>query len=763
MQAPAPASGKDRVRVVLRGAVQGVGFRPFVHRLASGLGLSGWVCNSLQGVVVEVEGPPPAVQEFLLRLEPECPPAARIQSCESMHLAPAGYEGFAIRPSEGGGEPQALILPDLATCAECRRELLDPANRRYRYPFINCTHCGPRFSIIESMPYDRPRTTMRHFAMCPACRAEYETPADRRFHAQPNACPVCGPHLELWSATGAVLAEREEALQGAEAALRAGQIVAVKGLGGFHLMVDARDAEAVARLRQRKHREEKPLALMFPSLEQVRAVCAVDALEARLLQSVEAPIVLLRRQARGEVAENVAPGNPRLGIMLPYTPLHHLLMADLGFPVVATSGNLSDEPICTEEHEALQRLAGMAEVFLVHNRPIARHVDDSIARVLLGREQILRRARGYAPLPVTLRRELPPLLAFGAHLKTTVAVAGGRHVFLSQHLGDLDTAEARRAYGRAVADLPQLLQQRPALAVCDLHPDYASTRQARQSGLPCRAVQHHAAHVAACAAENEVEGPVLGVAWDGTGYGPDHTIWGGEFIVLEAGRWRRVGHLRAFPLPGGEAAVREPRRTALGLLYAMEGQAVLAREDLPLRAAFRAEEWNMLGAMLARRIHCPVTTSAGRLFDAVAALLGLRLYAHFEGQAAMELEWAAAGWEGAGTYPCALREEGEAVVVDWAPLVEALLRDARRGLPTAQIAGTFHRALVEVMVAMAQRAGLEHVALTGGCFQNQRLTEGAVAALRAAGFRPLWHQRVPPNDGGIALGQAVLGAQAESE
>jgi hydrogenase maturation protein HypF len=449
--------------------------------------------------------------------------------------------------------------------------------------------------------------------------------------------------------------------------------------------------------------------------------------------------------------------------MLPYTPLHHLLMADLGFPVVATSGNLSDEPICTDEHEALRRLSGIADVLLVHNRPIARHVDDSIVRVMLEREQVLRRARGYAPLPVTVQAELPPLLAFGAHLKTTVAVAAGRHVFLSQHLGDLDTAEARQAYQRAVADLPQLLRQTPALAVCDLHPDYASTRSARQSGLPCRAVQHHAAHVAACAAENEVEAPVLGVSWDGTGYGPDHTVWGGEFIALHQGRWRRVGHLRAWPLPGGEAAVREPRRSALGLLYALEGEAVLAREDWPLRRAFRADEWKTLGAMLARGLNCPLTTSAGRLFDAVAALLGLRWETHFEGQAAMELEWAAAGWEGAATYPFGLREEGAAVVVDWGPLAEAVLRDARQGLPTAQIAGTFHQALVDVIVAMAQRAGLEHVALTGGCFQNQRLTEAAVAALRAAGFRPLWHQRVPPNDGGLALGQAVLGAQRESE
>ncbi|MCX8156106.1 MAG: carbamoyltransferase HypF [Verrucomicrobiae bacterium] len=748
---------------MLRGAVQGVGFRPFVHRLATTLGLCGWVHNSLQGLTAEVEGPAPAVQQFLLRLAPECPPAARIHSCESVLLAPAGYTGFEIRPSDTAGEPLALILPDLATCAECRRELLDPANRRYRYPFINCTHCGPRFSIIEDMPYDRPRTTMRHFRMCPACQAEYENPADRRFHAQPNACPVCGPELALWSPAGAVLAEKEAALQQAEAALRAGQILALKGLGGFHLLVDARNPEAVARLRQRKHREEKPLALMFPALAQVEQLCEVHPLEARLLQSAEAPIVLLRRRARGEVAENVAPGNPWLGIMLPYTPLHHLLLADLQFPLVATSGNLSDEPICTDEHEALRRLAGLADLFLVHNRPIARHVDDSIVRVMLGRELVLRRARGYAPLPMTLRTPLPPLLAFGAHLKTTVAVAAGRHVFLSQHLGDLETAEARAAYQRAVADLPRLLRQPPQLAVCDLHPDYVSTQLARQSGLPCRAVQHHVAHVAACVAENEVEAPVLGVSWDGTGYGPDQTIWGGEFIHLHAGRWRRVGHLRPFPLPGGEAAVREPRRAALGVLFALWGDAVFERAADPLRAAFQPAEWPVLRAMLARGLNCPRTTSAGRLFDAVAALIGLRQRAHFEGQAAMELEWAAAPWTGQAAYPLALHEEDGLLLADWGPMVEAILQAVRAGLPTAQIAGTFHQSLVNLIVAVAQRAGLEHVALTGGCFQNQRLTEGAVQALRAAGFRPLWHQRVPPNDGGLALGQAVLGAQTENQ
>ena len=627
---------RQRLKVVIRGAVQGVGFRPFVYRLATGLGLPGWVSNSSQGVFVEVEGAPEVLRTFLLRLETERPPRASIQSLESSFLAPVGLETFEIRPSDGTGTPTTLILPDIATCTDCLHEIFDPADRRYLYPFTNCTNCGPRFSIIQSLPYDRPNTTMARFAMCDACRAEYENPGDRRFHAQPNACPACGPHLELWDAERTPLATHDRALNAAVDAIRNGRILAVKGLGGFHLMADARNEEAIRTLRERKHREEKPIAIFAPYLDWVKVHCEVSPLEQRLLVSPESPIVLLRRRHAFDaeiapVASSVAPGNPELGVMLPYAPLHHILLRILNIPIVATSGNLSDEPICTDEREALSRLSGIADLFLVHNRPIARHVDDSVVRVVLDREMVLRRARGYAPLPVHVGRPLPPLLAVGAHLKNAVAVSNRTEVFLSQHIGDLETTQAFDAFRRVCGDLTGLYDLKPQAVACDSHPDYLSTRHADAVGLPVIRVQHHHAHVLACMAENGLSAPVLGVSWDGTGYGLDRTVWGGEFLRVTDAAWDRVAHLRPFPLPGGEQAVKEPRRTAIGLLYEMLGDDCLAREDLAPVRSFEPRDRRLLAQALAHRINTPVTSSAGRLFDAVAALLGLRLAVRFEG------------------------------------------------------------------------------------------------------------------------------------
>ena len=778
----------QRLRVVIRGAVQGVGFRPFVYRLAHELRLAGWVGNTGQGVLIEVEGWREGLEQLLLRLEREKPPNCFIQSLEPTILDPVGYAGFEIRPSLAG-EKTALILPDIATCPECLREILDPANRRHRYPFTNCTHCGPRFTIIEALPYDRPATTMKGFKMCGECRREYEDPRDRRFHAQPNACPRCGPHLELWDPAGTALATHDEALRRAAEALRQGAVVAIKGIGGFHLMVDARDEAAVERLRALKAREEKPFALMAPTLEHVRAECKVSPLEERLLRSAEAPIVLLRRRraATSALAAAVAPGNPRLGMMLPYAPLHHLLLAEFGFTVVATSGNLADEPIAIDEKEALTRLAALADFFLVHNRPIARHVDDSIVRVVMEREMVLRRARGYAPLPVMLREALPPVLAVGAHLKSTVALGVGRQVFISQHIGDLETKEARDAFERTVGDFRALYALTPVAVACDLHPGYASTRYARGLGLPVVAVQHHTAHVLACMAENEIEPPALGVAWDGTGYGPDGTVWGGEFLRIDDEGATRVAHLRTFALPGGEMAVREPRRSALGLLYEMMGEACFELADCATIKAFEARELKIMRRMLERGVNSPRTSSAGRLFDAVASLAGLRQVMRFEGQAAMELEFAIpeSGSEGAGAtalvsndvYPFRMMGEmdrmdkmddveeaaREEAVVDWAPMVEALLADVRRGRALGDIAARFHHTLAEIILAEARRAGLERVVLSGGCFQNRYLLEQTVVRLRAARFKPYWHQRVPPNDGGIALGQVVAAARELSK
>ncbi|RPI09280.1 MAG: carbamoyltransferase HypF, partial [Zetaproteobacteria bacterium] len=620
-------SQRERLRVAIHGAVQGVGFRPFVYRLATDMDLPGWVSNSPQGVLVEVEGSPETLRTFLLRLQKERPPRASIQSLEASFLAPVGFGRFEIRPSDGTGERTTLILPDIGTCADCLRDIFDPADRRYLYPFTNCTNCGPRFSIIQALPYDRPNTTMARFAMCEACAAEYENPGDRRFHAQPNACPVCGPHVELWDRVGGPLSTHGRAMGDAVEAIHAGQILAVKGLGGFHLIADARNDEAVRLLRTRKHREEKPLAIMAPCLDWIKVTCEVSPLEERLLSSPESPIVLLRRRREttddgGSVAASVAPGNPNLGVMLPYTPLHHILLRELAIPVVATSGNLSDEPICTDEREAVSRLGGLADFFLVHDRPIARHLDDSVARVLLGREQVLRRARGYAPLPVRVDRPLPPLLAVGGHLKNAVAVANRTEVFISQHIGDLETAQAFDAFRRVCADLARLYGLEPGAVACDAPPDYLSTRHAVSTGLPLIRVQHHYTHVLACMAENELSAPVLGVSWDGTGYGLDGTVWGGEFLRIGDAGFDRVAYLRPFPLPGGEQAIKEPRRTAVGLLYELLGDDVVTRDDLAPVRSFSPRERALLARSLARRINAPVTSSAGRLFDAVAALLG---------------------------------------------------------------------------------------------------------------------------------------------
>jgi hydrogenase maturation protein HypF len=767
-------STEARLRIAIRGAVQGVGFRPFVHRLATKLELTGWVNNSSQGVTIEVEGQRDTLEKFLLSLEPEKPPRSSIQSIESSWLEPVGHSDFTIRPSESTGAKTALVLPDIATCADCLREIFDPSNRRYRYPFTNCTNCGPRFSIIERLPYDRPNTSLKRFAMCAACQTEYDDPTNRRFHAQPNACPVCGPHLALWNPSGEVICNNDDALFAAVEAVRSGQIVALKGIGGFHLITDARNEKAVWLLRQRKHREEKPLALMFPSLESVKGACDVSALEERLLLSPEAPIVLLRRiiDRKCEIAKSVAPGNPYLGVMLPYTPLHHLLMAELKFPIVATSGNLSDEPICTDEHEALERLRGIADVFLVHNRPIVRHVDDSIVRVMLDRELVLRRARGYAPLPIPLPASIvnsPTVLAVGAHLKNTVALAVGDQIFISQHIGDLETEQAHSAFRCTISDFQILYETTPRVIAADLHPDYLSTKFAHQfaSGHSNErgptdsvvTVQHHVAHVLSCMAENEISCPALGVSWDGTGYGLDGTVWGGEFFVVTEDKVERVAHLSSFRLPGGERAVKEPRRTALGLLYEILGNDVPERNELAPVAAFTGKELEHLKAMLAGGLNSPVTTSAGRLFDAVASLLNLRQGVSFEGQAAMELEFALEGIETDEGYPISISGAVEQfpLKVDWSPMIRAILKDIESGTRVGIMSARFHNGLGEAIVEVAKRIGEERVVLSGGCFQNRYLTERAVRRLSAEGFRAHWHQRVPPNDGGIALGQ-VIGA-----
>lgn len=749
----------QRLRITVRGAVQGVGFRPFVYRLATELGLRGWVNNSSQGVFIEVEGTPELLKSFLLRLPEEKPPRSFIQSLESTFLDANGFTDFQIRPSEENGEKTALVLPDIATCPDCLADISDPENRRYRYPFTNCTNCGPRYSIIEALPYDRLHTSMKIFEMCEACRAEYEDPLDRRFHAQPNACPACGPHIEFWYRSGVAKSSDDEALAAAARAVRGEKIVAVKGLGGFHLMADARDDDVVRELRKRKHREEKPLAIMVPSIEVVEKICEISELERRLLTSPEAPIVLLKAKAPASaLSKYVAPGNPYLGVMLPYTPLHHLLMKKIAFPVIATSGNLSDEPICINEHEAVRRLSGIADRFLVHNRPIIRHVDDSIARVVMGRETVLRRARGFAPLPIKIGSEITPTLAVGAHLKNTVAIASGRQVFISQHIGDLETKEAFEAFSRVIDSVESLYEVKPTTVAFDRHPDYLSTKWALQSGLRAVPVQHHYAHILSCMAENDVAPPVLGIAWDGTGFGTDETIWGGEFLRVDSKGFERAAHLRTFRLPGGDLAVREPRRSAIGVLYELFGDAVFERRDLMPVIAFMPTELKLITEMLRKGINAPVTSSAGRLFDAVASILGLRERIRFEGQAAMELEFLADENEH-GAYDLSLNPQDDGpAIIDWGPMIRGIFDDTADGITPSRIAAKFHNTLVEMMVRSAQFAGENKIVLSGGCFQNKLLTERAVTRLCKEGFRVHWHQRVPTNDGGIALGQAAAAA-----
>lgn len=762
--------------------MQGVGFRPFVWRLATELGLSGWVLNDVRGVEVEVEGEEAALAAFHARVIAEAPPRAVVRSVSVEWLSPAGYATLEIRRSDGAGEKVVSVLPDVATCRDCLRELHDPADRRFRYPFLNCTNCGPRFTIVRSLPYDRPNTTMSRFALCPDCRREYGDPRDRRFHAQPTACPACGPRLALWSAFGETLAADDDALRAAARALLDGLVVAVKGLGGFHLCCDARSEAAVARLRERKVRREKPLALLVKDVAAARALCGVTEAAERWLLSPEAPILLLPRLAGAAVAANVAPESARLGVMLPATPLHHLLLAEVDVPLVATSGNLSDEPIAIDEREALVRLGGMADLFLVNDRPVERHVDDSVAWLVDDELHLLRRARGFAPLPVPVASRLPAVLGVGAHLKNVVGLGLGSEVVLSQHIGDLETPEALGAFERVIADLLRLWEAVPVAVAHDLHPDYLSTRwarraeagdesegplppailaAAREGRLRLVPVQHHHAHLVSCLAENGAEGPALGVTWDGTGLGTDGTVWGGEFLLGDSAGFSRAATLRTFRLPGGDAAVKEPRRPALAMLLELLGEEALERGDLVPVASFTEKERALLARMVATGTRSPVTTSAGRLFDAVAALVGLHPRAGFEGQAAMALEALAdPGERGAYPFPLLLPVGDGPATLDWGPLLLALLEDGGKGVSAALRSARFHNALVDGIAAVAREAGSPRVALSGGCFQNRLLLERTRARLAGEGFEVLTHRLVPPNDGGIALGQVLVAAVA---
>jgi hydrogenase maturation protein HypF len=747
-----------RLRIEVQGVVQGVGFRPTVYRLALERGLTGAVWNHARGVTIEAQGDPASLDAFQRALKDEIPLPARVLSLASRPIPEvAGAEGFQILASDSGGAVCPVVPPDLAVCAACAEETATPGGRRHRYPFTNCTYCGPRYSIIGRLPYDRPHTAMAGFPLCPDCAREYSDPLDRRFHAQPIACPVCGPRLWLQATDGERLAEGEAALQGAAAALKTGQILGLKGLGGYQLLVDATSSEAVRRLRERKRREEKPFAVMFPGEQALAQACEVSEAERAVLSSPEAPILLLKRRPGACVVAGVAPGNPRLGAFLPYTPLHRLLLSAVARPLVCTSGNLSDEPMAFEDDEALGRLGALVDLFLVHDRPILRPVDDSVVRMDGDGPTLLRRARGFAPLAVPLQEAKagPTTLALGAHQKATVALLHRGQLVMSQHLGDLTSLQGADLLARTVTDLLAFFDARPERLACDLHPDFASTRLAERLAtewnIPLVRVQHHHAHGAACAAELGLAGPVTALAWDGTGLGSDGTLWGGEALQVDGATFSRVGHLKAFPLPGGEAAVREPRRSACGLLWASRGAA-----DPPpgLAPAFAGSEWALLQSLLAKGLQSPLTTSMGRLFDAVAALAGLHARGGFEGQAAMALEFAAG--EGVEAPYAFSVDDG---IADPASLVEEVVRDLAAGRDAAFVAARFHAALAELALAWARLGGLPEVVLSGGCFQNARLTALVQARLSGAGFRVHRHRRFPPNDGCISLGQAAVASR----
>jgi hydrogenase maturation protein HypF len=768
----------ERRAIAVYGVVQGVGFRPFIYGLASRLELSGFVKNRVGGVVIEVEGDARVLDDFLTEVATWPPPLARIDRVEWERRPIVGDDQFRILPSERDRPGPVFVSPDVATCTDCLRELFDPGDRRYHYPFLNCTNCGPRLTIVTGVPYDRARTTMAGFTMCADCRAEYEDPANRRFHAQPTCCPACGPGLAVIDSGGRPLMAVEPLAHFAEA-LRAGQIGAIKGLGGYHLACDARSSAVVAELRRRKHRDEKPFALMVADLDAADALCEIQPAERELLRSSQRPIVLLRKRhgAIGGVADEVAPRNPFLGIMLPYTPLHHLLMREMdSIPLVMTSGNRSDEPIVYDDLDAVKRLTGIADCFLTHNRPIHVRCDDSITRCACGKELPVRRSRGYAPQPISLPIACRArILAVGGQLKGTFALGRDQQAFLSHHLGDLDNFDAYRAFVKDVALFEDLFAIRPQVIAHDLHPDYASTRYARQrneaetmkgtsppDGPQLVAVQHHHAHMASCMAEHGLTAPVIGVTFDGTGFGTDGAIWGGEFLVGDYQGFRRAAHLRYVGMAGGEQAIREPWRMALAHLADCDAPDDLLRTRIPTVALAAVRR------MLERGFNAPLTSSAGRLFDAVAALAGVRDIVGYEGQAAMELEWLATSVEADAAYPFDLSETVEqeaaeaSLIIDPRPIIRAVAHDARLGVDAAIIARRFHSTIVELIAAVCNRlrsqTSLATVVLSGGVFMNGLLSREVGEHLKRLGFAVYGHQRVPPNDGGLSLGQLAIAA-----
>ena len=751
-----------RRQIEVAGIVQGVGFRPYIYRLAIERHLSGNVSNNSSGVIIEVQGPLEAVEEFVHRLPQEAPPLSQITEVRVVELTCNGDRDFRIVPSKRGEPVRTLISPDVAICDDCLRELLDTTDRRHRYPFINCTNCGPRFTIVRDIPYDRPYTSMAQFRMCPACQAEYDDPVNRRFHAQPNACWDCGPQVELWDRQGRNKFSRDPIAEAA-AGLAVGMVVAIKGLGGFHLAVDASNSAAVALLRERKRRVEKPLAIMVPSLEVAGEYCELTASAVETLCSMQRPIVLLPKRLSCEIAENVAPRNRELGVFLPYTPLHHLLFAERGFQaLVMTSANLSEEPIAIDNREAVERLQALADCFLVHDRPILLRSDDSVVRVSGGKPRQLRRSRGFVPVPVFLKEEVPSILGVGAELKNTICLTKGKHAFLSQHIGDLENLESYRFFEEAVKHLERILEIKPEIIAYDLHPGYFSTKWAlSRKQVRLVGVQHHHAHVASCMAENHLDGEVIGIALDGTGYGTDGHIWGGEVLIAGYEGFRRAAHFDYVPMPGGDQAIREPWRMAVAYLYHHFGSEFLKRR-LPFAGTLESSQLDVVLRMMEQNLNSPQTSSCGRLFDAVAALVGIRSRVNYEAQAAIELEMSIANEGDETAYPMDLTVQNGVRVIDTRGLFEQILADLDRAVPVGTISSKFHNALIAVFTSLAELvrtdSSLSRVCLSGGTFHNAYLLTGLQNRLSRSGFDVFVHGQVPAGDGGLSLGQAMIAA-----
>jgi hydrogenase maturation protein HypF len=752
----------ELLRISVRGVVQGVGFRPFVYQLATKHNLKGWVCNTSGDVKIEVEGERRVLDRFLDDLVAQAPPLARLEDVSVTSHAPQGYSGFEIRHSIAEEGKYQLVSPDIATCKPCLGEVLTPGDRRYRYPFTNCTNCGPRFTIIEDIPYDRPKTTMRNFKMCPQCQREYDDPMDRRFHAQPNACPRCGPSLKLVDGAGNPV-PGDDVLATAAGFLKEGKVLAIKGLGGFLLACDATSDKAVKLLRERKRRPFKPLAIMVSTLDEVRKHCLVSEKEEELLASPQCPIVLLRRKEGSTVSPAVAPNLKYLGVMLPYTPLHHVLLRETGLPLVMTSGNLSEEPIAKDNDEALRRLKGIPDYFLMHNRDIYSRYDDSVTIVELNKPQIVRRARGYAPYPIHLPFNSKQILACGAELKNTFCLTKDNYAFLSQHIGDLENLETMEHFEATLELYQKLFRITPEVVAYDMHPEYLSTKYARSlgdkhKGLKLVPVQHHHAHIVSCMVENGVEDKVIGISFDGTGYGSDGRIWGGEFLIADYKGFERVGHLEYVPLPGGTVAIERPYRMAVSYLLTLLGKDALT-SDLAFLKEVSSQELELIKKQLEKGINSPLTSSCGRLFDAVSALIGIRGKIDYEAQAAIEMEMASDENE-RGSYPFVIADKDGMNIVHLKVLFSAIIQDIKNNVSQSRVSMKFHRTMAEMVVQMCQRlakrSGIKKVALSGGVFQNRLLLRLTVAALEEAGFEVLTHSKVPTNDGGVSLGQAVI-------